>query len=271
MDWDDNILHMPTKIKMDEWLETTKSWMPRDVTTTEFVQYRNDKISWRLRNNNPLEAFEDFRDNSNRENAFFEDAKYALDTGKFALSYNDFIECLIGGHIFAIITSRGHEPKSIRRVVEYIIYTQLSIKQRKTMMKNLNEYHSLFQTDTDDLISQYLDTCYFIGVQSDWFKEKFGVFESIEKSKTVALGYFVEKINRWGKLIGKYVKLGFSDDDPNFVEAVENFMKNELSLKYIDMSFYIYDTGNKLLKKRKIDSRPNNDKKIRKIRRKYNV
>lgn len=266
MDWDDNILHMPTKIHMDKLVNSL--WIPTDVSTTEFVNIRKDVINWRYRNSDPQQAFEDFRDNGSRPNSFFEDTKLALDMGQFGLSYNDFIECLIGGHIFCIITSRGHEPDTIRRVVEYIIYTQFTIKQRKAMMKNLIEYHSLFQTDTDDLIKQYLDTCYFIGIQSNWFKEKFGVVESAEKAKTIALGYFVEKINRWGTTIGKYVKLGFSDDDSGFLEAIENFIKNELSLKYITMDFYVYDSGKKKLK---INYQKVNDKKIRKIRRKFNL
>ena len=39
-DWDDNILHMPTKIKMDK--KEGSNWVPVDVSTEEFALVRTN-------------------------------------------------------------------------------------------------------------------------------------------------------------------------------------------------------------------------------------
>ena len=56
-DWDDNILQMPTKIKMDQ--KVGKRWKPIEVSTEKFAEIRTEP-DYRVRNNNPKEAFIDF-------------------------------------------------------------------------------------------------------------------------------------------------------------------------------------------------------------------
>ena len=76
-DWDDNILHMPTVIHMDK--KVGDEWKPVDVSTSDFAEVRNDKENYRLRNNDPSEAFSEFRDEGPRGgDAFLLDTKKAL-------------------------------------------------------------------------------------------------------------------------------------------------------------------------------------------------
>ena len=75
LDWDDNILHMPTKILMDK--KVGEEWAPTEVSTAQFAEVRNDQENYRIRNNNPIEAFSEFRDTGIRgDNAFLEDVLF---------------------------------------------------------------------------------------------------------------------------------------------------------------------------------------------------
>jgi hypothetical protein len=59
-DWDDNILHMPTTILMDQ--KVGDKWLPVEVSTSNFAKIRNDKDNYRLRNDEPNLASANFRD-----------------------------------------------------------------------------------------------------------------------------------------------------------------------------------------------------------------
>ena len=102
LDWDDNILHMPTKIHMDHLVNG--EWIPEDVSTAKFAEIRGDKENWRLRNNDPTQAFSEFRDTGKRgSKAFLEDTIEAIDKGEFGPSWDAFIEYLSKGTIFSIM------------------------------------------------------------------------------------------------------------------------------------------------------------------------
>ena len=250
-DWDDNILHMPTKILMDK--KVGEDWKPVSVSTAEFAEVRNDKENYRLRDNNPTVAFSEFRDSGARGDvAFIEDVKSALKTRAFAPSWNAFIKCLSEGAIFAIITARGHEPKSIRAGVELVIDDILTkmpslnpgFSLADDMYQNLKKYEYWFTTDqnkessqlkgkpsANPIVKKYLDSCSFFGVSSDSFAKEFGEASASnpEIAKEIALNYFVERCNDFGSRIGaKSVSIGFSDDDPKNVEHVEKFFKEKL-------------------------------------------
>ena len=142
-DWDDNILHMPTVIHMDKLVDG--KWTPTDVSTAEFAQVRNDKENYRLVNNNPEEAFCEFRDTGPRgQGAFLTDVKNAISKGQFGPVWNDFKKCLSEGALFAIITARGHEPESIRGAVEWIIDNILTEEERFLMYSNCLKHAYLF-------------------------------------------------------------------------------------------------------------------------------
>jgi hypothetical protein len=261
LDWDDNILHMPTRILMDK--KEGEEWIPVDVSTAEFAVVRNDKENYRLRNNNPTEAFSEFRDTGSRGNlAFLEDVKKAIENKALAPSWNAFIKCLSQGSIFAIITARGHEPQSIRMGVEWIIDNVLpkmpssnpGFSLADEMFQHLRKYQYMFGMSShketqlkgvpseNELVSKYLSTCGFYGVSSESFKQEFGEGSASnpEVAKEMALNYFIEQCNEFGKRIGaKTVSVGFSDDDPKNVEHVEKFFKEKLpNMSGVKLSLY---------------------------------
>lgn len=259
-DWDDNILFMPTKIHMQK--EVNGGWIDRDVSTSTFAEVRNAD-GWRIKDNDPNLAFSEFRDEGPRGNkAFIEDAMKALNDKKFGPSWDQFIKCLIRGNIFAIITARGHEPETIRKVVEYIIEEYLDEEEQNEMAANLTAYHNLFY-NTDHmknfsfeyLVDYYLSHCEFIGVSSDSFIEKTGgeaTASDPEKGKKISMELFIDKIHLWGKKVDREVVVGFSDDDKRNVDHIHKFFKNELSLKYL-IDYNIFDTSNPDKEPKKIE------------------
>lgn len=254
-DWDDNILVMPTKILLDKFIDG--EWKPIEVSTKEFSEirkyiddYDDGKESiWRFRNNVPNEAFSEFRDWGKRgENAFFEDTLYAIKNNNFGPVWDIFIECLTGGHIFMIITARGHEPNTIMKSIKWIINKYLSDDQKEEMEKNLRKFNLLFEINDvnlnfDKLVNNYLNMCYFIGITSEYFKELFDINDRIntEKSKAMAIRYFTMKVNDYGKKINRKVKVGFSDDDSSTVQHVYRYLKDQLWYE-IPIDYYVYHT-----------------------------
>ena len=254
-DWDDNILFMPTVIHMQR--KEGEQWIDEDVSTEKFAQIRSDK-NWRIKDNNPRVAFAEFRDYGPRgENAFLEDTKRAIAKKEFGPSWDQFIKALTRGNVFSIITARGHEPKTLRKGVRYIIDTQLSNEQKHEMAANLTAYHNLFsKTDPlkpftfDELVEEYLDTCDFIGITSEYFQDLTGLDFGTEKpelGKQLAMEHFVKKIHDFGKQVGGKVQMGFSDDDKGNVNHINKFFRDELSLKYI-MDYSVFDTSDPKLK-----------------------
>ena len=224
-------------------------WVPIDLSTSDFAKYRGDKENYRIRNNNPDEAFCEFRDFGPRGgNAFLIDAQHALQNGDMGPSWDAFIKCLSEGSIFSIITARGQEPESLRKGVEYIIDEELSEEEQFLLYSNCLKHAYLFTREEVDsydripkgrlsrtpLVSLYLDNCDFYGVSSESFMKEFGEGSgpaNPEKSKEMALDRFVDKCNGFGKRIGaKSVSVGFSDDDPKNVDHVRQYFKEKSGL-----------------------------------------
>lgn len=256
-DWDDSILFMPTVIHVEKLINN--KWVKYDVSTGDFRDirkkivsyYQTGKGEYRYPDNDPNKAYLEFRDFGERgDNAFYLDALKSIKNKNFAEAWDDLIECLVGGHLFMIITARGHEPNSIKKVIEYIINNELNSKQYTMMINSLKTFNKQFKkpipSSNEILINDYLDLCEFIGINSDYFMDKFNVSgEAIdpEKFKSYAIDYFVEKIFTY-KNKNNSIKIGFSDDDTDTVKYVKKFINNELSLKY-PIEYYIYDTKDK--------------------------
>lgn len=255
-DWDDNILVMPTMIHLEHCVNG--EWVKMDVTTSEFTNVRkhlfeyyengNKKSGWRFNNDKRDDAFYEFRDWGPRgDEAFIEDALKAIKYKNTGPVWDKFISCLVNGSAFLIITARGHEPETIKRTVKWIIYKILTQEQRNEMVKNLKEWMVLFDKphggwDDDDFIYNYLELCSFIGIYSSWFKREFGTdgkVASPEKYKAIAIKYFVERIYKFGKMLDRDVKVGFSDDDFATVASIHKYFEDELSLDFpIDYNAY---------------------------------
>ena len=231
-DWDDNILNMPTKIHMEHLVDG--EWIPTSVSTADFANFRNDKENWRVDYD---VAFVDFRDQGERgDKAFLEDAKSAISQGNLGPAWDDFIECLTNGSIFAIITARGHEAPAMRMGVEWIIDNILTEEQLYQMYNQLMKYSYFFgdtnienerilrgQPSKNPLISSYLDSCEYVGVSSP---SRGGSPANPEKAKEDALLDFKAKVNDYAQRVGISAKIGFSDDDLGNVKHIEDLIDN---------------------------------------------
>lgn len=245
-DWDDNILNMPTQIHLDK--KVGGEFIPVDVSTSEFAEMRHlIGTEYRLLNDNPLEAFADFRD----YDSFMRDTQKAVRNGQFGPSFDKFKEALIYGNDFSIITARGQSPKALRDGTRLLINLTFSDDEKRTMEDNLR----------GTSIDQYLSLQDYHPVSSDEFKEKFGDeggAENPEIAKTIALRDFVSRVVRSAKKLElnpeyKGLSVGFSDDDLGNVKKAEEYISNELKKTYPNVRFLVYDTSDpKDTKKKRI-------------------
>ncbi len=249
-DWDDNILFMPTVIHMQK--KEGDEWIPTDVSTSEFSIIRSDVENWRYPNNDPEEAFSDFRDyGPNGPGIFLKDTKKAINSGKFGPSWGDFIECLTNGAIFAIITARGHEPETMKGAIEWIIDNVLTEEEVDLMYNNLLMYVYHFTSpdgadvydkfikgkpSQDKIVQDYLNNCDFVGISSP---NRGGSTRNPEKAKEEALLDFHKKINTYAQKRGLKAVIGFSDDDVKNVKHVEDLYANLNKEKFPNIVKYV--------------------------------
>ena len=275
-DWDDNILHMPTKILM-EHLEDDGTWRPVELSTASFALVRSDHRHYRPPADGGWHAaFRNFADpvNADEPNKFIEDTMTALarvSSGeKPSPSYNTFKKTLVEGRIFAIVTARGHAPETIERAVRLFIENALTPLERETMMSNLRGYRrwldkvETFGTDEEEL-DYYLGMCRYSAVTYDGFKERMAndpvyreklatatTASRPELAKEFAIRDFVEHVfhmlQRTGGL-GRSVAIGFSDDDKGNVKSVSNYIRSELARRFDGIKFVVYDTSDRSLSK----------------------
>lgn len=246
LDWDDNILFMPTLVYMEE--KVGDNWIPRSLNSKEYASIRKNKGNWRPVNNNPQEAFIEFEEFSPRgTNAFLEDVIYAIENKMFGPSWSDFIECLVSGSIFAIITARGHKEESILKAIKWIIDFYLSDKQKYEMYNNLLKFAYLFKQgdypkffsgklSENELVDKYLKRCHLRAVSSSEWRDS---PLSIEERKIEALRDFKAKVNEFGKRLNVDVSIGFSDDDEHNIEAMKKFFNNVSKEKFPHIMRYV--------------------------------
>lgn len=255
-DWDDNILRMPTVIHMERLVDG--EWVPTDVSTADFAVVRGDTDNYKILNGDPAAAFSEFRDNGPRgKEAFLLDVKKAIAEDRYAPAWEDFIECLTSGAIFAIITARGHEADGMRPGIEYIIDNVLTDEQKQEMYNHLLAYLYMFKDENidnvpklledlstpskDPIVKAYLDNCDLIGVSAP---SRSGSASNPEKAKEDALMQFADKADRFAKMVGKNAKIGFSDDDPGNVKHITDLAKNLHHERFANIiSFTVKDTN----------------------------
>jgi hypothetical protein len=259
-DWDDNILHMPTRIHLEKKTEDG-SWVPHAVSTAVYSVIRTDTESYRPPRGDWENAFVEFRDvDDDDENVFLRDTRTAIDrvtSGETeqAPSFRRFRQTLVEGRLFGIVTARGHDPKIIREAVEYFIENVLSDGERATMVKNLRGYMRSFApddpADTDaDVVSYYLNHNKYHGVMSPHFKSlmtsaRGAATETTEEGKQFAIRDFVEHVIRIAheRGITKPISVGFSDDDVGNAQAVEEYIRDEMAKEFPSVKFVVYYTA----------------------------
>ena len=268
-DWDDNILHMPTKIHLEK-RDDDGLWRPVEVSTSVFSIVRTDP-GYRMPPGGRAEAFREFQDvvdESSGDISFLRDTRAALDRIKAGEkpgpSFETLRKTLREGRIFAIVTARGHEPETLCEAVKIFIDEVLTPDERTAMMRSLRGYRwwldrmTEFGTDEEEL-DYYLSMCryhavttpgFFEQLKSDEvFGERYEVASGAERpelAKEFAIKDFVEHVfhvlKRTGGL-GRSVAVGFSDDDPGNVRAVSNYIREELVKRFQGFKFVVYDTS----------------------------
>ncbi len=262
-DWDDNILRMPTRIHLEK-RQPDDSWAPHAVTTALFTVIRNDTRNYRPPQNNWELAFREFRDVAGRpDHQFLQDAREAINavvSGKSppAPSFHTFRNTLVEGRLFAIVTARGHASDTLRQGVRLFIDLVLTPDERQTLLANLRGYRFCYDGLTtfgsdDDEIAYYLGLNRYHAVTSPTFKDWMTGqdpscdAESSEGRKQFAIRDFVEHVihilHRTDRTLRRPISVGFSDDDPANVAAVEAYIRTVLSRHFPGVKFCVYDTS----------------------------
>ena len=271
-DWDDNILHMPTKIHLEQQ-DSAGDWHPVEVSTSVFALVRTDP-RYRMPPGGRAEAFREFQDvvDGSGDLSFIRDTRAALARVKAGEkpgpSFETLRKTLREGRIFAIVTARGHEPETLREAVKIFIDEVLTPDERTAMMRSLRGYRwwldkmTDFGTDEEEL-DYYLSMCRYHAVTNPGFFEQMksdddfgGRYELAsgserpELAKEFAIRDFVEHVfhvlKRTGGL-GRSVSVGFSDDDAGNVRAVSDYIKEELVKRFQGFKFVVYDTSDPTL------------------------
>jgi hypothetical protein len=264
-DWDDNILHMPTRIHLERRLQDG-SWVPHLVSTSLFAVIRNDTVNYRYPEDNWKKAFCEFRDlEEDDESMFLKDARTAIDNlvkGETAPppSFNTFKKSLIEGRIFAIVTARGHSSDTLKRGVRLFMDRVLTPAERATMLCNLRGYvvsfdgASLNETMSDEqIINYYLSLNKYHAVTSPQFEQlvegRVPNYKTSEARKQFAIRDFLDHLFTIIERIGvrKPISVGFSDDDPANIRAVEEYIREELVKRFPAVRFVVYDTSDPTL------------------------
>lgn len=262
-DWDDNILHMPTKIYLEKRMDT--GWERHPVSTNQFALIRQDTENYRPINGDWDDAFEEFYDVGQRgERAFLEDTIEALDPivrgdTQGGPSFRRFRKALVEGRLFAIITARAHSSDNIRAAVQYFIDQVLTPDERGEMIANLRRFNRYFGEDEvslsdEEILDKYLQLNKYRGVTSPEFQEAVGAdvesgAQSPARAKQLAIREFVNHVLT---LVGDHrstrpISVGFSDDDAHNVGTVIRFIEEELAHEFPDIRFVVYDTSDPLL------------------------
>jgi hypothetical protein len=240
-DWDDNIINMPTTIKMLK--DSDDGWGGVDVTTDEFAIVR-DNENYRLDDG----AFDNFIN----DDSFISDLEKALNTTSYAPSFEKFKEALIYANPISIITARGHKPETLRKGMDLVISHTFTEDELATMIDNVQQQIPELDGQSPELVLKtYLDTHDYHPVTSRSFTDKFGLESGSaanpEENKKIALRDYVSKIVfKASEMVNtKYNKLsiGFSDDDLGNINAIVPFIKEVLQVEFPEVDFVVYDTS----------------------------
>ena len=248
-DWDDNILTMPTEIMLltDEGYEV-------GMSTEDFAEFRH-KIG--------VEDFEykgktisSYAEDPYRNFSVSGDKRFVADSmiAEIGPSWDDFVECINGGSIFAIITARGHTPNILKESIFNLIMKDHKGISKDLLIQNLKKYRDLSGEKLGDdvqLIKDYLELCKYHPVT---YGE--GSASNPEEGKIKAFKEFISYIKEMSEKLGKkaYLKndiknnfiprLGFSDDDPKNIESMKDFIDKD-NPDDVDISMYLTKGGSK--------------------------
>ncbi len=235
-DWDDNIVHMPTKIILKD-----EKGNEVGMSTEDFAEYRHEvgKKDFDYNGHTIVgyaeNPFRNFRTEGDKN--FLIDAMKA----KVGPAFDDFKEAINNGSIFSIITARGHNPETLKQAVYNYIVNDFEGISKDELIKNLKKYRSFVGEDEmsdKELIDSYLSLNKYHPVS---FGDEKGATNP-EEAKVKAMNDFVDYIKGMAAILNKRAWLkndignkfvptkpliGFSDDDPRNVEVMRKAFKDK--------------------------------------------
>lgn len=235
-DWDDNIVHMPTKIVLlnDDGEEI-------GMSTDDFAEHRHHigKGDFNYKGEKIVgyakDPFRNFRTDGDKD--FIIDSMRA----KVGPAFDDFKEAINNGSIFSIITARGHNPNTIKQAIYNYIVKGFNGIDKEELVKNLKKYRSFAGEDEmsdNELIKTYLSMNKYHPVS---FNDEKGATNP-EEAKVRAMDDFVDYIKSMASVLNKRAwlkndignnfipsipSIGFSDDDPKNVEVMKKHFKDK--------------------------------------------
>jgi hypothetical protein len=277
-DWDDNLMFMPTKIMVmsendDEIGMSTEDFAEhRTQIGVEPFKYKSATIIGFA--NEPFRFFREMGDK-----------RFVVDsmTAPLGPAWNDFVECINGGSIFAIITARGHNPETLKESVYNLIMSNKNGLNRKKLEESLRQYDLLtsegisedIRPNRNTTIEQYLNMCKFHPVSYGS-----GSAASPEEGKNKALKGFIsycrdlaknliqfilkknpnmdltdlvpkfkndvamdEPVINVDEFVNRHTTIGFSDDDQRNIEASSEFLNKEYEKNPVNL--YLTKGGKK--------------------------
>jgi hypothetical protein len=240
-DWDDNLMYMPTKIYLKD-----EDGNSVGMSTEDFAEYRSEV------GKEPFEydghTIVGFDDDAFRDFKVTGDKKFLVDAMKAPTgpAWDDFVEAVNNGSIFAIVTARGHTPSVLKNGVYNLIKKNKHGLNEKELVKNLRKYRDISDEEDmtdDELVRTYLEMC-------KWHPVTFGEGSAAnpEELKVSAMKQFMEYVRNLSQRLQEkaYMKnkisnyftpfIGFSDDDLKNVETMKKHFDDESGLD-------IYHTG----------------------------
>ena len=240
-DWDDNLMYMPTKIYLKD-----EDGNSVGMSTEDFAEYRSEV------GKEPFEyeghTIVGFDDDAFRDFKVTGDKKFLVDAMKAPTgpAWDDFVEAVNNGSIFAIVTARGHTPSVLKNGVYNLIKKNKHGLNEKELVKNLRKYRDISDEEDmtdDELVRTYLEMC-------KWHPVTFGEGSAAnpEELKVTAMKQFMEYVRNLSQKLQEkaYMKnkisnyftpfIGFSDDDLKNVETMKKHFDDESGLD-------IYHTG----------------------------
>jgi hypothetical protein len=240
-DWDDNLMYMPTKIYLKD-----EDGNSVGMSTEDFAEYRSEV------GKEPFEyeghTIVGFDDDAFRDFKVTGDKKFLVDAMKAPTgpAWDDFVEAVNNGSIFAIVTARGHTPSVLKNGVYNLIKKNKHGLNEKELVKNLRKYRDIADEEDmtdDELVRTYLEMC-------KWHPVTFGEGSAAnpEELKVSAMKQFMEYVRNLSQRLQEkaFMKnkisnyftpfIGFSDDDLKNVETMKKHFDDESGLD-------IYHTG----------------------------
>ena len=235
-DWDDNIVHMPTKILVKD-----ESGNEIGMSTDDFAEFRHQigKEPFNYKGKTIVDysdsPFRNFRTDGDKD--FLVDAMRA----KKGPAFDDFREAINNGSIFAIITARGHNPNTIKEAIYNYIIEGFNGIDKDELIKNLKKYRSFVgenEMTDEELIKSYLELNKYHPVS---FGDDKGAVNP-EEAKVEAMETFVNYIKAMAAVLNKKaflkkdisnnfnpdnLSIGFSDDDPKNIEVMKKHFENK--------------------------------------------